>query len=278
MLMWYGFVERFSNTLLALGAFGKRSFAVVSSRIYSHESDERALFLVPETSWHRLRNLKILTGEIDSDGKEECLEFRWLGTQSVLPPSIHPQTGKPYYWVRSPLEVSTVQAPEWLLALCENWRPEYQGEDELDLVRFPARLYQHFRRPLAIWLLARRFDNSRQKHGGQNKGSGAGSFTLLAASRILDRSKGHIRKMLCDAVRAGLLRRYHQCGDWITCYYTSFEKIVTIAGLEDLGPIATISIDALSNLNILATEIEAQHLQPTFRTPNWHIGGLRGEK
>ncbi|WP_293341621.1 hypothetical protein [Microcoleus sp. CAWBG58] len=47
MLIWHGFVERFSNTLLALGAFGKRSFAVVSSRIYSHESDKRALFITP---------------------------------------------------------------------------------------------------------------------------------------------------------------------------------------------------------------------------------------
>ncbi|MEG4427089.1 MULTISPECIES: bifunctional DNA primase/polymerase [unclassified Microcoleus] len=219
------------------------------------------LFTVAEADWHRLRNLKILTGEVDADGNDEGLEFRWLGNQSVLPPSIHPTTQKPYYWVRSPTQVPTIQAPEWLLALCENWRPEYQGENELDLVRFPARLYQYFRRPLALWLLARRFDNSRHQHGGQNKGSGIGSFTLLAASRILNRSKDHIRKLLCRATKAGLLRRYTQEGDRITCYYTKFEKIAAIAGLKDLGPIAAINIDDLANLNILATEIEAQSLQ-----------------
>lgn len=218
------------------------------------------LFSVSEEHYSRLRNLKIFTGETDAEGNDECLEFRWIGSQSVLPPSLHPSTQKPYQWVRSPLETQLQQVPEWLLVLCENWKPEYQGEDELDLVRFPARLYQFFRRPLALWLLARRFDNSRQLHG-QNKGCGIGSFTLLAASRILNRSKDHIRRMLCKAVGVGLLRDYRQQGDWITCYYTKFEKLVAIAGLQDIGPIAAINIDSLSNLHIIATEIEAQALQ-----------------
>ncbi|WP_293341110.1 bifunctional DNA primase/polymerase, partial [Microcoleus sp. CAWBG58] len=222
---------------------------------------QQYLFLVPETSWHRLRNLKILTGEIDSDGKEECLEFRWLGTQSVLPPSIHPQTGKPYYWVRSPLETPTAQAPEWLLALCENWRTEYQGEDEIDLVRFPARLYPHFRRSLAIWLLARRSDISRRSHGGKCKGSGIGEFSLLAASRVLNRSPGHIRKLLCGAKKSGLIREYTQKKDRITVYYASLEKAIALTGIEKLGPIAAINIDDLANIHILATEVEAQSLQ-----------------
>lgn len=222
---------------------------------------QQYLFSVPESEWARIRNLRIGTGIIGDDGKEEALEFRWLGTQSVLPPSLHPLTEKPYFWLKSPCQTETSRAPEWLLSLCENWQPEYAGEDELDLVRFPVRLFKYFRRPLAIWLLARRFDNSRQSHSGTNKGSGIGSFTLLAASRILGRSKGHVRKLLCEASKLGLLRKYTQHGDWITCYYTSFEKIIVIAGLDDIGPIAAVSIDDLSELNILATEIEAQNLQ-----------------
>uniref|UniRef100_UPI003593B579 hypothetical protein n=1 Tax=Microcoleus sp. TaxID=44472 RepID=UPI003593B579 len=72
---------------------------------------------------------------------------------------------------------------------------------------------------------------------------------------------GHVRKLLCEATKLGLLRQYKQQGDRITCYYTSFEKVFAIAGLEDIGPIAAVCMDDLSELNILATEIEAQNLQ-----------------
>ncbi|MEG4287024.1 bifunctional DNA primase/polymerase [Microcoleus sp. A006_D1] len=218
------------------------------------------LFSVPESEWGRLRNLRIGTDAIGEDGKEESLEFRWLGTQSVLPPSVHPLTNKPYYWEKSPCETETIQAPEWLLTLCENWHPEYAGEGELDLIRFPARLYKFFRRSLAIWMLARRSDNSRRIYG-KNKGSGIGSFHLSRAASLLNRSEGHIRKLLGKAKKLGLLRDYSQKGDSITCWYTSFERVVAIAGLDDIGPIAAINIDDLSELNILATEVEAQNLQ-----------------
>ena len=218
------------------------------------------LFSVPESEWGRIRNLSIGTGAIGEGGKEESLEFRWLGTQSVLPPSIHPITNRPYFWEKSPYQAKTVQAPEWLLTLCENWTPEYAGEGELDLIRFPARLYKFFKRSLAIWLLARRSDNSRRIHG-KNKGSGIGSFHLSSAASVLNRSEGHVRKLLCAAKKSGLLREYTQQGDLITCYYTSFEKVLEIAGLDDIGSIAAIEIDALSNLHILATEIETQHQQ-----------------
>jgi len=219
------------------------------------------LFTVPESEWPRLRYRKLYTGEIGDDGKEECLEFRWLGHQSVLPPSIHPSTGKPYKWINNPLQHPAVSAPEWLIEVCENWHSEYAGIEEIDLVRFPARLYAQFRRPLAIWLLARRSDNSRKIHGGKNKGSGVASFSLESAAHLLNRSEGHVRKSLCKAKKLGLLRNYSQKGDSITCYYTSFEKIIAMAGLDDIGPIAAINIDDLSELNILATEVEAQNLQ-----------------
>jgi Bifunctional DNA primase/polymerase, N-terminal len=222
---------------------------------------QQYLFSVPESDWARLRNRKIGTGVIGDDGKEEALEFRWLGTQSVLPPSLHPLTEKPYFWVVSPYTNQTLQAPEWLLSLCENLQSEYAGEDEPDLVRFPARLYKFFRRSLAIWLLARCSDDSCKSHGGKNKGSGVGSFSLELAAHCLGRSQGHVRKLLCEATKSGLLRKYKQQGDRITCYYTSFEKIIAIAGIEDIGPVAAVNIDDLSELNILATEIEAQNLQ-----------------
>jgi hypothetical protein len=210
---------------------------------------------VPEAAWHRIKYQKILTGISGDDGKEECLEFRWIGHQSVLPPSIHPGTGKPYVWINSPLQSPPVQAPEWLIELCENRYSEYAPT-----VNFPARLYAHFRGQMRIWLLARRFDLARH-NPGQRKGCGIGTFTLLAASRILNLSKHRVCSLLREAKKSGLIREFKKENDWIKIYYTSFEKIAAIAGLEKIGPIAAIEIDDLSSLHILATEIEAQYQQ-----------------
>ncbi|MCC3410564.1 MULTISPECIES: bifunctional DNA primase/polymerase [unclassified Microcoleus] len=231
---------------------------------------KQCLFLVPEADWDRIKYRKILTGVSGDDGKEECLEFRWGGGhQSVLPPSIHPSTGKPYEWINSPLQSPPVQAPEWLIELCENWHSEYVSDKELDLVRFPARLFPHFGRKLSVWLLARRFDISRWSHGGKSKGSGIGKFSLAAASKILDRSQGHIRKLLCVAKRSGLIRDYSQSGNWVTVYYASLEKAIALTGIEKLGPIAAINIDDLANIHILATEVEAQNLQRASLHRQW---------
>ena len=253
-----------SAAKLLLKLSGKNSlidFSATTAWTSGRPGRRQYLFSVEEKDWPRCRNLRISTGIAGDDGKEECLEFRWLGTQSVLPPSIHPLTKKPYTWINNPFLSPPALAPEWLINLCENWHTEYVSEDEIDLVRFPARLFPHFGRQLNIWLLARRFDNSRHKHGGKNFGSGIGSFTLLAASRILGRSTDHIRKMLRAAKVSGLIRRYNQRNGWITVYYSSLDRAIAIAGLDQLGPIAAINIDDLRNLHIIATEVEAQHLQ-----------------
>ena len=49
--------------------------------------------------------------------------------QDVLPPSVHPETGKPYIWLTKPNGVIP-EPPEWLLALWKNWdalKPQLQG-------------------------------------------------------------------------------------------------------------------------------------------------------
>jgi len=250
-----------SAAKLLLKLSGENTFPVTTAWTSGRPGRRQYLLSVEEKNWSRCRNLRIGTGTLGDDGKEECLEFRWLGTQSVLPPSIHPLTKKPYTWINNPLLSPPALAPEWLISLCENWHTEYVSEDEIDLVRFPARLFPHFGRQLNVWLLARRFDNSRHKHGGKNKGSGIGSFTLLAATRILGKSKGHIRRLLRDAKVSGLIRRYNQRDGRITVYYCSLERVIAIAGLDQLGPVAAINIDDLKNLHIIATEVEAQHLQ-----------------
>jgi hypothetical protein len=249
-----------SAAKLLLKLSGQNTFPITTAWTSGRPGRRQYLLSVEEKDSPRCRNLRIGTGIVGDDGKEECLEFRWLGTQSVLPPSIHPLTKKPYTWINNPLQTPPALAPEWLINLCESWHTEYVSEDEIDLVRFPARLFPHFGRKLNIWLLARRFDNSRHKHG-KNKGSGIGSFTLLAATRILGKSKGHLRRQLYEAKKSGLIHHYNQEGDKVTVVYTSLERVIAIAEVEQLGPIAAVNIDDLANIHILATEVEAQHLQ-----------------
>lgn len=58
-------------------------------------------FNVPEEYWPYLKTKKITTKPPSYPGAKdgEGFEFRWAGGQSVLPPSIHPDTGQPYYWI-----------------------------------------------------------------------------------------------------------------------------------------------------------------------------------
>src|SRR4028119_1326427 len=240
---------------------GQNTLPVTTAWTSGRPGRKQLLFAVAEKDWSRPRNLRIGTGVLGADGAEECLEFRWLGTQSVLPPSVHPHTNKPYIWINNPLQTPPALAPEWLISLCENWHSEYAGIDEIDLVRFPSRLFPYFRRQMSVWLLARRFDISRRKYAGKSKGQGIGKFTLTAASVILRRTPGHIRKLLCAAKRSGLIRQYKKKGDWITVFYSSLERAIATAGLDKLGPVAAINIDDLRNLHIIATEVEAQNLQ-----------------
>ena len=70
------------------------------------------LFYIPAQYWSAIKTTKIKV--IDADGKEQFLEFRWDGCQSVLPPSAHPETGH-YRWVRSHQEVAIATAPMWVI-------------------------------------------------------------------------------------------------------------------------------------------------------------------
>ena len=72
-------------------------------------------FTVPPAYWDSLKTIKIATGE------REGFEFRWTGGQSVLPPSLHPDTGQEYFWVNAPDQTDLAILPDpilchWLLA------------------------------------------------------------------------------------------------------------------------------------------------------------------
>jgi len=54
-------------------------------------------YTVPKELWNYIKTVKFNNGIKKPDN--EGIEFRWNGLQSVLPPSIHPDTGKEYQWV-----------------------------------------------------------------------------------------------------------------------------------------------------------------------------------
>ena len=79
--------------------------AIFTSRIVTNlkegELPERfqILLIVPKNQWQGLKNRTVFkTGVKDKNGKEEQLELRWNNSQSVLPGSVHPETGL-YSWV-----------------------------------------------------------------------------------------------------------------------------------------------------------------------------------
>ena len=76
-------------------------------------------FNVPKEIWEHIKTFKIIEPDV-TDRKPDGLEFRWEGCQSVLPPSQHPDTKKPYFWIVSPADVYVQDLPldvlDWMLS------------------------------------------------------------------------------------------------------------------------------------------------------------------
>lgn len=101
-------------------------------------------FYVPEEAHSLLKTIKFDNGKKKPDN--EGIEFRWTGAQSVLPPSIHPDTGVPYHWVSScnvlaelPLEIiefiyEQTKIPESSNTHYEPLDPTEQLEDLLQVM------------------------------------------------------------------------------------------------------------------------------------------------
>ena len=74
------------------------------------------IYYVGEEYASHLHTRKIKTGELGEDGKLEHVEFLWLGTQAVLPPSVHPTTGCYHYLDCSAFDLSAIaHAPIWVI-------------------------------------------------------------------------------------------------------------------------------------------------------------------
>ncbi len=79
---------------------------------FTSGKDGRAqyLFTIPQAHWADISTKKV--GTVKAGG---MLEFRWDGCQSVLPPSVHPETGS-YQWIDSPDTTAIAPLPEAVLA------------------------------------------------------------------------------------------------------------------------------------------------------------------
>ena len=107
-----------------------KSWAVTSGR----DGRLQIIYRVPEEFWPNLRTRKFKTGKHDEEGKQEQLELRWTGCQSVVA-GAHPSTGS-YRWLkgRSPSDLPIAEAP---LALIEQMLPQ-EPIEPLPLLPPPA--------------------------------------------------------------------------------------------------------------------------------------------
>ncbi len=122
----YGLLTgRLSSGIIAIDADGhaahdklKQLGGIPETVSFTSGKDGRCQYLarVPKQYWDAISTKKINTGVKGEDGKDQLLEFRWDGCQSVLPPSVHPETGA-YHWVNSPQNIDIAECPEWLIEL-----------------------------------------------------------------------------------------------------------------------------------------------------------------
>jgi hypothetical protein len=80
-------------------------------------------FGVPNQYWLLLNTLKVPTWwDIETRRAIEGIEFRWTGCQSVVPPSRHPDTGRPYEWLIDAMN-PMAGIPDDILSVWLNYRP-----------------------------------------------------------------------------------------------------------------------------------------------------------
>ena len=160
----------------------------------------QAVYRIPEEFWSAIATVKTGTGVSGPDGKQEQLEFRWNGCQSVVC-GIHPDTKQPYHWVNSPVDTIIAIAPMWLiehmLTIAEPApksspkpsEPLYLGMDEILLIKCIAPKH-------------RDLINSGAGEGGRDNGGIALAMDLIGTEQHLrsigQRFNGDARSLFED--------------------------------------------------------------------------------
>jgi hypothetical protein len=86
-------------------------------------------FTVPVDLHEFIKTRKQVTKEPSFPGARdgEGFEFRWTGCQSVLPPSVHPDTNKPYEWIVNPTN-QVLECPVEILEWAMEEKPVVERE------------------------------------------------------------------------------------------------------------------------------------------------------
>jgi Bifunctional DNA primase/polymerase, N-terminal len=133
-----------------------------------------------------VKTVKLKTGARDENGKEQQLEFRWDGCQSVLPPSTHPETGR-YQWVSAPTDVEVAECPIWVIEFMIDYQTQAvatQAPRASEEVKQPV---SYGRPPLEIFLgkADRELVESGANNGSRNDAARKLSLNLVATTRRL---------------------------------------------------------------------------------------------
>lgn len=97
-------------------------------------------FRVPEAAWEYLEVKKINLGVPcpEDPTKTQGFEFRWSskkGVQSVLPPSMHPDTKQQYFWINPPSTTNIAELPDQVLTHWINLI--YPASVPVEIVEYP---------------------------------------------------------------------------------------------------------------------------------------------
>lgn len=114
-------VDNVGDTRLVLGEFGIDidALADASPTVVGNPARFRIMFTVPEGE--ALGRKALSWPNQNGDGKDHVVfELRAGDVQDVLPPSLHPDTGKPYTWRTKPTEGFSAP-PDTLLAIWRHW-------------------------------------------------------------------------------------------------------------------------------------------------------------
>lgn len=65
------------------------------------------IFSIPQEYWGSSQSCNY--------GDGDQIEIRWGNRGQTLPGSIHPETGRPYFWIHSPADTEVAIAPDWLI-------------------------------------------------------------------------------------------------------------------------------------------------------------------
>jgi Bifunctional DNA primase/polymerase, N-terminal/Protein of unknown function (DUF3987) len=126
-----------SNGLLAIDADGEAAHELLTKLgglpktvAFTSGKQGRCQYLlrVPQEYWSVFNTVKLDTKAKDKDGKPQLLEFRWSRCASVLPPSVHPETGE-YKWSVHFDECEIASVPTWIIELMLNQTPRQSYSD-----------------------------------------------------------------------------------------------------------------------------------------------------